>query len=186
MQVSHERHSITSDVAEDPVTAGHVASFLTSLGEKVKQKVGMTAAPLDGRFHIVRTQETNLGNLVADIMRHSFNTDPAVYVQAAFFNSGSLRSDRVHSRGDLMYRDLVDMLPYMDETSIVEMSGTRLLQVLENAVSMYPKLEGRFLQVCSQCNLLTASAPPLDSAGATCGCCLGQQDRPVPWEHDDC
>ena len=43
--------------------------------------------------------------------------------------------------------DIIDMLPYLDEVAIVEMTGHRLLQVLENGVSMYPKKEGRWMQV---------------------------------------
>jgi 5'-nucleotidase len=53
----------------------------------------------------------------------------------------------VHERGDLTFRDVIDMLPYMDEIAIVAMPGHRLLRVLENGVSMFPKTEGRWIQV---------------------------------------
>lgn len=48
---------------------------------------------LEGRFKFVRTRETNLGNLVTDIMRRSMKAD------VALLNSGTLRSDCVHEAG---------------------------------------------------------------------------------------
>lgn len=48
---------------------------------------------LEGRFKYVRTRETNLGNLVTDIMRKTMKAD------VALLNSGTLRSDSVHDAG---------------------------------------------------------------------------------------
>ena len=36
----------------------------------------------------------------------------------------------------------------MDETVVLELTGAAVVDALENGVAMYPKLEGRFLQVC--------------------------------------
>ena len=146
---SHEHIEITSAIAADSTIAEHVAHFGERISAAVEHEVGITAVPLDGRFHTVRTQETNLGNFVADMLRHSLNTCPEVFVDVAFFNSGSLRSDKIHPAGRLKLKDILQILPYMDEVTVVLMPGSRLRQVLENAVSMYPKFEGRFLQVRS-------------------------------------
>jgi 5'-nucleotidase len=35
----------------------------------------------------------------------------------------------------------------LDETVVLQATGGQLLEALENGVSMYPKLEGRFPQV---------------------------------------
>ena len=48
---------------------------------------------LEGRFSRIRTGETNLGNLVTDIMRTSTRSE------IALLNSGTFRSDAVHSAG---------------------------------------------------------------------------------------
>lgn len=48
---------------------------------------------LEGRLKFVRTRETNLGNLVTDIMRKYMKAD------VALLNSGTLRSDCVHEAG---------------------------------------------------------------------------------------
>lgn len=48
---------------------------------------------LEGRFSHIRTRETNLGNLVTDIMRSATRSD------VALLNSGTFRSDAVHKAG---------------------------------------------------------------------------------------
>lgn len=103
--------------------------------------LGHMNVELEGRFSYVRTQETNLGNFICDILLEAVNAD------CAFLNSGSLRSDCVHPIGDFRVRDLKKILPFLDENVVLHVSGTKLHQALENGVSQYPKLEGRFLQV---------------------------------------
>ena len=55
--------------------------------------IGKIDVNLEGRFRQVRTKETNLGNLVADVMRQKVKAD------VALFNSGTLRSDTIHDAG---------------------------------------------------------------------------------------
>jgi 5'-nucleotidase len=62
-------------------------------------------------------------------------------------NSGTLRSDCVHSAGSFKFRDLKKILPFADPVVMLLVSGRVLHEVLENGVSQYPKLEGRFPQV---------------------------------------
>ena len=83
---------------------------------------------LEGRFSYVRTQETNLGNFICDIMLEAVEAD------CAFFNSGSLRSDCVHSIGDFRVRDLKKILPYLDENVVIKVTGSQLLEALENGI----------------------------------------------------
>ena len=43
--------------------------------------------------------------------------------------------------GKLLFRDLVNILPMLDETCVLEMTGAQVRDALENACSQYPKLE---------------------------------------------
>lgn len=52
----------------------------------------------------------------------------------------------VHGAGPLTLRHLSSILPMLDETVVIEPSGAQLLAALENGVSAWPSLEGRFLQ----------------------------------------
>jgi hypothetical protein len=89
VQVDHVRYEITSAVPPDPDVARLVQRYADSLGAQIDRRLGSTAADLEGRFSVMRTRETNLGNLVADIMLFWLNTDPNVVVHCTFFNSGA-------------------------------------------------------------------------------------------------
>jgi 5'-nucleotidase len=65
----------------------------------------------------------------------------------ALLNSGTLRSDRIHPAGPFTLADLINVIPMQDPLVVLQVSGEQLHQVLENSVSQYPKLEGRFPQV---------------------------------------
>eukprot|EP00210_Caulerpa_lentillifera_P003685 g3518.t1 len=136
-----ERLSVTGEVQEDSEMREIVGSFVKSMSDSLDQKIGRLSVDLDGRFDRIRTQETNLGNFVCDIVRMASKSE------ICFLNSGTFRSNRIHPAGDFTKRDLLDVLPMIDETVVLQISGRDLITVLENGVSQYPKLEGRFLQV---------------------------------------
>lgn len=58
-----------------------------------------------------------------------------------------LRSDVVHPKGKLKAKDFVAILPMVDTTCVLECTGAQIVTALENGVSQWPKLEGRFPQV---------------------------------------
>lgn len=96
---------------------------------------------MDGTFASIRTKETNLGNFVCDIMVAATNAD------FALINSGTFRSDTIHTAGPFFVKDLVTVLPMIDPIILLEIQGSQVLECLENGVSQWPKLEGRFPQV---------------------------------------
>ena len=140
-EVSFDTLEVTSSLPEDEGVAALVDQSKALLGEMMDQQLGVSLVELDGRFASVRTRETNLGNLVCDLLRVASGADMVL------LNSGTLRSDELHPAGALMFRDLTNMLPMLDQTALIEMSGADVRLALENGVSAWPKLEGRFLQV---------------------------------------
>lgn len=62
-------------------------------------------------------------------------------------NSGSFRSDSVEPKGPVTIQTINTILPFHDQAVLAKYSGEMLLKVLENSVSEYPTLSGRFLQV---------------------------------------
>ena len=91
---------------------------------------------------------------MTDIMLESVNAD------CAFINSGTLRSDAIHTKGEFRVRDLKKILPYLDESVCIQVTGSQLHQTLENSVSQYPKHEGRFLQIAGCKFAFDPSMPP--------------------------
>jgi 5'-nucleotidase len=132
------RFSINKNMEEDGGIKEIIRTYLESLKQELEKKIGFTKSPLEARFDRVRTQETNVGNLITDVTRFFTNSE------VVLINSGSCRADSVVGPGSLKLLDLVTLLPMMDSLVTMEVPGYILLQALENGVSKYPILEGRF------------------------------------------
>ena len=52
------RHVIDSSVPEDPAVKSIVRTYLGVLGAEMEKLIGYTNVPLDGRFEMIRTEET--------------------------------------------------------------------------------------------------------------------------------
>lgn len=139
---------------QDEELKNKLNKFVTTIDEKMGKVLGQFNCPLDGRFSSIRRYETNLGNFVTDIMLASTHADLAI------LNSGTLRSDRIHPRGDFTMRDLYNILGYIDPIAVLEASGENILRALENGVSQWPKLEGRFPQVSGCAFTFDPNKPP--------------------------
>jgi len=143
VQVDVQELCVDSSIPEDEEVKSIVEEYRQLMGEEMDSVLGHIDVDLDGRFEVVRRQESNLGNFIADIMLRSTEADVAI------LNSGTLRSDRVHRRGEFRVLDLMAILPMVDSLVVLAVTGSQLIAALENGVSKYPALEGRFPQVLS-------------------------------------
>mmetsp|Transcript_5095 Transcript_5095/g.7038 ORF Transcript_5095/g.7038 Transcript_5095/m.7038 type:complete len:645 (+) Transcript_5095:216-2150(+) len=143
---SHERVEISSKVPENTDAKSIVDKFSALVGKSMDKVLGETSVDLDSRFQSIRTKETNIGNFVADIVRDDYGKADIVLL-----NSGCFRSDTIHPVGLFCVRDLMQLFPMQNEWHMIEILGSDLILALENSVSMYPTLEGRFLQVSGVC-----------------------------------
>lgn len=89
---------------------------------------------------IVRGQETNAGDLVADAYRHALKAD------IGFENGGGIRND-IHA-GDITYGDIIGMLPYDNTLRRIAVTGQQLKEMLTRCTALVPVLDGNFPQ-CS-------------------------------------
>ncbi|KAK2756668.1 hypothetical protein FQN54_005113 [Arachnomyces sp. PD_36] len=125
-----------------------IPSILASVHERVMNAVRHpllhTRTPLDGRSSIIRSRETNLGNMLADAVRAFYSTD------IAFINSGGVRCDRIigttGENNALKAKDIIDIVPFDNAFVVKRIRGSILLTTLENSVSD-AHTDGRFLQV---------------------------------------
>ncbi|KIK68220.1 hypothetical protein GYMLUDRAFT_35601 [Collybiopsis luxurians FD-317 M1] len=141
IQVHIERDiSQTPHHSEDPKITQLIDSVQAHIASISSKPLFYAGCPLDGRGAIIRTSETNLGNLLADVVRAYYDTD------IAFVNSGSIRCDRVIREGVLTMRDVVDILPFGNIFVVKRISTQTLLRALENSVSD-SRTDGRFLQI---------------------------------------
>ncbi|VEL08942.1 unnamed protein product [Protopolystoma xenopodis] len=118
-------------------TAELVAICSAKMMAEMDSVIGQIDVDLDSRFWAVRTRETNIGNLICDIILAGVEAD------CALLNSGTFRADKVIPAGPFRLRDLNALLPMFDPIVVLRMTGAQLLNALENSVSEYPKLEGQ-------------------------------------------
>lgn len=107
--------------------------------EQHSKIVGRTMTPLIGDSVIVRTQETNLGDYLADLLRKEYGQ------RIAFVNSGQIRA--TIPAGPIDLAKVFSALPFDSSVVTLELTGYEILEGLENSVSLLPEPSGRFLQV---------------------------------------
>ncbi|XP_063218063.1 mannosylglucosyl-3-phosphoglycerate phosphatase isoform X2 [Bacillus rossius redtenbacheri] len=154
VDVKVEEINVTSSYPEDPCLQLRLEQYSGVMDGKMGEVLGAFTVPLDGRFQHVRTGETNLGNWVCDVVLAATGADLVI------LNSGTLRSDMVHPAGPFTLRDLVTVVPMMDPLVVISVTGDDILAALENGVSQYPKLEGRFPQVAGLSFAFDPREPP--------------------------
>ncbi|KAI8388837.1 Metallo-dependent phosphatase-like protein [Radiomyces spectabilis] len=147
--ISHasvERKIVDSTVSPNKDMEQVVDDVAKLVSQKTQRPIGYTAVPLDGRSQAVRTRETNLGNLTADLMLISYrflNTPP----DFALCCGGTIRNDSIIEVGELTLGDIMTAFPFQDPVVVVKLTGQQIWDALENSVSEYPKQEGRFPQL---------------------------------------
>lgn len=113
---------------------------IKKLQEEILDKViGVTKNTLDGSYENVRTKETNLGNLIGDILLDKTKAD------ISLFNGGNIR-DTIE-KGNITRRDILDVFPFSNTIVTKELTGTQIKDVLEHGVKLYPEKNSAFLQV---------------------------------------
>ena len=132
----------TADVAPDPAVAAQVAVFEQELTKEMDVALGTTAVELDSRNATVRSREAAIGNLVADAMRISTQSDAAVV------NGGSIRAGKIYLPGTaITRRDILAEMPFNNKIVVVQIGGRDLRRALENGLAQAPSPGGRFPQV---------------------------------------
>jgi 2',3'-cyclic-nucleotide 2'-phosphodiesterase (5'-nucleotidase family) len=132
----------TATVQPDPETQAKVEDFKKELSKELDVAVGKSEVPLDSRRNMVRTQETAMGNLIADAMVDATGADLAI------INGGGIRGDKEYAANiDLTRKDVLTELPFGNKTVLVELTGKQILEGLENGFSQIEDGAGRFPQV---------------------------------------
>lgn len=146
--------AVNDKIPDDPSFAPIVAKYKDLL-EKLAEPVGRTGVVLDAGSVSNRTQETNVGNFIADAFRQSTGSD------IGFLNGGSIRADNTYNPGILTKRAILSMLPFNNDIVKVELSGKTLREVLEHGVarSAEDPEPGRFPQVSGMSFKFDAARP---------------------------
>jgi 2',3'-cyclic-nucleotide 2'-phosphodiesterase (5'-nucleotidase family) len=132
----------TANVEADPKIAEVVKGYQDKLDQELAIEIGTSETALDSRRASVRSQETAVGNLIADAMREAVGADVAIT------NGGGIRGDREYEAGAKLTRgDILAELPFGNKTVKLELTGAKIREALENGLSQVQEVAGRFPQV---------------------------------------
>src|ERR1044072_7280525 len=143
-----------NESVEDDVAFAPVVEKYAKLTTELSAPVGRTNVPLDARSATSRTEETNIADFIADSFRRASGADVALInggsvarrggvrrgalrgAGVALINGVSIRADDVLPAGDLAVRDVLSILPFGNNLSVLDVTGEVLRQALEHGVSL--------------------------------------------------
>ncbi|CAG8613328.1 22864_t:CDS:2, partial [Dentiscutata erythropus] len=137
------RRKITSSIVEDESLLELIESATSEIRESMTKPVAYTETTWDCRSSMLRTQETAFGNFVADLMFYAYKPCIPYNIDCAILCAGTIRSDSLYD-GEITLGDLLEIFPFEDTVVVIRVTGRQLWDVLQSAVSMVPKQEGRF------------------------------------------
>jgi 5'-nucleotidase/UDP-sugar diphosphatase len=126
-----------------------VARYARQAGPIMHQVIGETRVALDAQK--VRTEESNLGNFIADVMRQTSGADVAI------INGGAIKASI--APGKIEAQDVYNALPYDNYLLAFRLTGAQLKRALEHGVSHQGKRSHRFPQVSGLTFTYSRSAP---------------------------
>jgi len=129
---------LTADIPEDPFIKMFADAFYQLGTEALNEVVGVTKVYLDGERAHVRSDETNLSNLITDGMIWKTGAD------VALMNGGGIRASI--ELGEITYRDILTVLPFGNTLYVLELTGKDIMDVLNYAATI-PDGQGAKLHV---------------------------------------
>lgn len=133
---------IDTRFAEDPAIAADVARFAEPIVQLKATVIGSSSVRLEGTRAIVRSRETNLGNLICDALLWK---TAAEGTQVCITNGGGIRASI--PAGNVTMGQVLEVLPFGNLIATMQLKGEDLWAALENGVSRWQFGDGRFPQV---------------------------------------
>lgn len=126
-----------------------VNEFIADLAGNV---IAESEVVLDGRRNSVRTEETNLGNIMADALRDAGADNAADFgvtpPDVAIQNGGGIRLEAQIGPGPVTELDTFSIAPFPNFVSVVpNIPADQFKEIVENMVSNVANVDGRFGQV---------------------------------------
>lgn len=133
-----QKIDVNSSYKRDPDLHQEVHNYTDELTAKLDTVIGYTAVDLQGKFTKIRHEETNLSNMLADMINCVNKTDCTI------INTGTFRLDSVLRAGPIKVQDVLNLIPMADHFTILKVPGENLHKGLENGFSSYPEFQGKF------------------------------------------
>lgn len=142
--------SVEPDAEVDAQVTKPVSEYLDELAET---EVAQSEVALEGRQDPgVRTQETNLGDLMADSLMDTGSRNSEEYgvpePQIGIQNGGGIRNASLIPAGTISALDTYSVAPFANQVAVVpDVPRAQVKELLEHGVSAAPAANGGFMQV---------------------------------------
>ncbi len=133
---------VDASIPEDEDVLELLADYRPMIDELMNTIVGGTEVALNAAREDIRARETNFGNVICDAMlwkTRGFGTTLAIQ------NGGGIRASI--PKGMITMGQVLEVLPYGNQITILELTGEQVWQALENGVSGIEGGAGRFPHV---------------------------------------
>lgn len=134
--VNWERHDLASQADSLPEDEGMAAikeKWEGLLDDQLGQTVFETSTELDARFATNYSVESNMGNLICDVMRETMDAEIGLQ------NSGGIRSNDTYGPGGITGAEIYNILPFPNKIVKLEIPGEAIPEILEISVSSLPE-----------------------------------------------
>lgn len=143
-----------AEVVEDPAVIAAIADIKAANDLVTEVLIGSSSVLLEGTREVVRTGESNLGNLITNSML--FETG----AQIALTNGGGIRASI--PAGNITVGDVLTVLPFSNYIVTLDVLGSDLILALENGLTDYPAAKGAFPHVAGIKYYFDPSKPAME------------------------
>lgn len=148
-------HPVDATITPDPDFAARVQTYAGPIEELRQTVIGQTTTALNGDRTAVRSQETNLANLITDSMLDRVQADGG---QLVIQNGGGIRTSI--PAGQVTVAQVLEVLPFGNTIARVDLTGAQIRSALEHGLSQAEEGAGRFPQVAGMSYTWDPKAPP--------------------------
>jgi 5'-nucleotidase/UDP-sugar diphosphatase len=134
--------SIDETIPEDGGMLDVLSEYRPAIEALMTRVVGTSDVDLNGAREDIRARETNLGNLICDAMLWKTQ---ALGVTLTIQNGGGIRASIL--AGEVTMGQVLEVLPYGNQITVLSVTGAQLTEALENGVSQVEDGSGRFPHV---------------------------------------
>lgn len=154
-KVSNELINMETYQGTNPRMRSRINNIKEKVSEKTNKLIGFSQIKLtdsdDNNNRLVRYQETNLCNFVADAMRVVTKADIGIS------NAGGIRGSL--PAGQLTYGDLMQVLPFNNSIYQIRLTGKQMVNALEIGARALPKESGDLLHTSGLRYTINATIP---------------------------
>ena len=131
-----EVHHKNMQIVPDPELHAYIEEIYSEFAIAQERVVLYLRQDVDLTFKTIRKSQTPFVEFIADLYTESMRAD------CSLINSGNFRIDKILPAGPVTFSALTSII--YDTVIVKELTGKQILEALENCVSMYPNLSGRF------------------------------------------